>query len=241
MTHPSRGEAPDKPGDNTSRPQPRALTDGGRDTDDGQDIDTDRNTGLNTDGPPPGYEPTRRPDSSAAPETGGAAEASDSPDVNREKWDPEESDHVSRRAMLGYTGGSALATLGLASGIWYVFFRPTYGPEEEVVREYFSAIDRDHYNTARLLFHKDSPDSPWAADRIRQVTQMDISVEDTEVRDRWENADRDSVEEYALVVAEVEMDSGPKSETFAIGILVAKNADGEWRIWRDEGESNPSE
>ena len=230
MTHPSRGEAPDKPGDNTSRLQPRALTDGGRDTD----------TGWDTDGPPPGYEPTRR-DSSAAPETGGAAEASDSPDVNREKWDPEESDHVSRRAMLGYTGGSALATLGLASGIWYVFFRPTYGPEEEVVREYFSAIDRDHYNTARLLFHEDSPDSPWAADRIRQVTQMDISVEDTEVRDRWEDADRDSVEEYALVVADVEIDSGVQSETFAIGILVAKNSDGEWRIWRDEERSDTNQ
>lgn len=230
MTHPSRGEAPDKPGDNTSRPQPRALTDGGRDTD----------TGWDTDGPPPGYEPTRR-DSSAAPETGGAAEVSEQPEVNREKWDPDEPDHVSRRAMLGYTGGSALATLGLASGIWYVFFRPTYGPEEEVVREYFSAIDRDHYNTARLLFHKDSPDSPWAADRIRQVTQMDISVEDTEVRDRWEDADRNSVEEYALVVADVEIDSGVQSETFAIGILVAKNSDGEWRIWRDEERSDTNQ
>ncbi|PSP46636.1 hypothetical protein BRC69_03090 [Halobacteriales archaeon QH_6_66_25] len=230
MTHSSHHEVPDKPGNSTRRPQPRALTDGGRDTD----------TGWDTDGPPPGYEPTHR-DSSAAPETGGAAEASEQLEVNREKWDPEESDHVSRRAMLGYTGGSALATLGLASGVWYVFFRPTYGPEEDVVREYFSAIDRDHYNTARLLFHEESPDSLWAADRVTEVSQMDISVEDTEVRQRWENAERDSVEEYALVVAEVEMDSGPKSETFAIGILVAKNADGEWRIWRDEGESNPSE
>jgi hypothetical protein len=224
MTHSSHHEVPDKPENSTGRPQLRALTDGGRDTD----------------GPPPGYGPANDTGSADVPETGGVPGAGDSPDVNREKWDPNEPTTVSRRAMLGYTGGSALATLGLASGVWYVFFRPTYGPEEDVVREYFSAIDRDHYNTARLLFHEESPDSPWAADRVTEVSQMDISVEDTEVRQRWENAERDSVEEYALVVADVEMDSGPKSETFAIGILVAKNTDGEWRIWRDEGESNPA-
>lgn len=154
--------------------------------------------------------------------------------------EPVEHDTVSRRAMLGYTGGSALATLGLAGAGWYVFFRPTYGPEEEVVREYFAAIDRDHYNTAALLFHEDSPDSPWAADRVTEVSQMDISVEDTEVRERWENAERESVEEYALVVADVEMDSGVESETFAIGVLVAKNTDGEWRIWRDEEQDDSS-
>jgi len=234
MAHPSRGEAPNKPKDSADRPHARALTDGGQDADSEQDT----NTGRTTDGPPPGYEPTRRPDGAAAPETGGAAEASERPEGHHEKWDPDEPDHVSRRAMLGYTGGSALATLGLASGIWYVFFRPTYGPEEEVVREYFSAIDRDHYNTARLLFHEDSPDSPWAEDRVTEVSQMDISIEDTEVRERWGEADRDSVEEYALVVTDVEMDSGVQSETFAIGILVAKNTDGEWRIWRDEERSD---
>jgi hypothetical protein len=67
---------------------------------------------------------------------------------------------------------------------------------------------------------------------------MDISVEDTEIADRWENAERESVEEWALVVADVEMDSGFESETFAIGILVAKNTEGEWRIWRDDEEES---
>jgi len=149
-----------------------------------------------------------------------------------------EHDTISRRAILGYTGGSALATLGVAGAGWFAFIYESLEPEEKLVREYFDAIDRDHYNTAALLFHEDSPDEPWAADRVTEVTQMDISVEDTEIADRWENAERESVEEWALVVADVEMDSGFESETFAIGILVAKNTEGEWRIWRDDEEES---
>jgi len=138
--------------------------------------------------------------------------------------------------MLGYTGGAALSTWALAGAGWYVFIHESLEPEEELVREYFDAIDRDHYNTAALMFHEESPDSPWAADRVAEVSRMEISVEDTEIAERWENADRASIQEWALVVADVEMDSGAESETFAIGILVAKNSEGEWRIWRDEEE-----
>jgi hypothetical protein len=149
-----------------------------------------------------------------------------------------EHDTISRRAMLGYGGGSALLTFAVAGAGWYAFIYEPRTAEEELVREYFSAIDRDHYNTAALLFHEDSPDSPWAADRGAEGSQREISVDDTEVVERWENAEHEAVEEYALVVADVEMDSGFESETFAIGVLVAKNTDDEWRIWRDEEDDS---
>jgi hypothetical protein len=163
----------------------------------------------------------------AAPDTEseGAAEK----DVSED-----ETPAVSRRAMLGYSGGSALLTLGGAGGVWYTVFYPRHSPEEKVVREYFSAVDRNNYNTAERLFHADSPDSSWASDEIPNLLRVSVSVEDTEIRERWENAERETVKEYALVAADVTIDNGEQAETFLIGIMVAQNTDGEWRIWRDE-------
>lgn len=139
----------------------------------------------------------------------------------------------SRRALLGYGGGSALLTVAGAGGLWFALVYEDIGPEEAVVREYFNAIDRSNYATAEAMFHSDSPDSSWANDEIRNLLRVDLAVEDTTVRERYE-AERESVQEYALVVADVEIDNGEQSETFSIGIMVAQNADGEWRIWRDE-------
>lgn len=140
----------------------------------------------------------------------------------------------SRRAMLGYGGGSALLTLTGAGGIWYAFFYPRLSPEEKVVREYFRAIDRNNYNTAERLFHENSPDSSWASDEVPNLLRVSVSVEDTEIRERWEDAERETVQEYALVAADVTIDNGQQAETFLIGIMIAQNTDGEWRIWRDE-------
>jgi len=210
MSHSDPGASEDEAEEAAPRRgSPRVIADGGTPSDDGESAD-----GEPTDG----------------------AAVSDGHNASTAESGAAEGDGISRRAMLGYSGGSALATWALAGAGWYVFIHEPLEPEEEVVREYFNAIDRDHYNTAASLFHEDSPDSLWVAGRVAEVSQMDISVEDTEIPERWEDADRESVEEYALVVADVEMDSGRQSETFAIGIMVAKNTDGEWRIWRDEEE-----
>jgi len=148
------------------------------------------------------------------------------------KW--AESQGFSRRAMLGYGGGSALVTMTGVGSVWYAFFYPRLSPEEKVVREYFRAIDRNNYNTAERLFHEDSPDSSWASDEVPNLLRVSVSVEDTEIRERWEDAERETVQEYALVAADVTIDNGQQAETFLIGIMVAQNTDGEWRIWRDE-------
>lgn len=190
---------------------------------------------LTDGGPPPGVTDESQAAGGGDRPAGGSTTGGGPADEEEESV---EHDTISRRAMLGYGGGSALLTFAVAGGGWYAFIYEPLAAEEELVREYFSAIDRDHYNTAALLFHEASPDSPWAADRVAEVSQMDISVEDTEIVERWENAEHEAVEEYALVVADVEMDSGSESETFAIGVLVAKNTDGEWRIWRDEEDDS---
>lgn len=142
----------------------------------------------------------------------------------------------SRRAILGYGGGSALLTWVLAGGLWYALVYEQISAEEQVVRDYFNAIGRNNYGTAERLFHSESPDSSWATDEIANLNRVDVSVEDTEVEQRWEEADRESVEEYALVVADVTIDNGEQSETFDIGIMVAQNTDEEWRIWQDSEE-----
>jgi hypothetical protein len=163
----------------------------------------------------------------AAPDTESAGAAEEDPAGG-------ENPAFSRRAMLGYGGGSALLTLTGAGGVWYAFFYPRLSPEEKVVREYFNAVDRNNYNTAERLFHEDSPDSSWASDEVPNLLRVSVSVEDTEIRERWGDAERETVQEYALVAADVTIDNGEQAETFVIGIMVAQNTDGEWRIWRDE-------
>jgi hypothetical protein len=176
---------------------------------------------------------------SASEEADGDSETDAAPDAESagatgEGAAGDENPAFSRRAMLGYGGGSALLTLGGAGGIWYAFFYPRLGPEEKVVQEYFRAVDRNNYNTAERLFHEDSPDSSWASDEVPNLLRMSVSVDDTEIRERWGDAERETVQEYALVAADVTIDNGEQAETFVIGIMVAQNTDGEWRIWRDE-------
>jgi hypothetical protein len=172
-------------------------------------------------------------DGDADSETDAAPDA-ESADADEADAAGDETQAFSRRAMLGYGGGSALVTLTGVGSVWYAFFYPRYSPEETVVREYFRAIDRNKYNTADRLFHEDSPDSSWANDEIPNLLQVSVTVEDTEIRERWEDAERETVQEYALVAADVTIDNGQQAETFLIGIMVAKNSDDEWRIWRDE-------
>lgn len=141
---------------------------------------------------------------------------------------------LSRREMLTYGGGSAALTgAGIGAG-WFAFVHESRPPEEELVRDYVDAIDRDKYNTATGMFHEASPHTPWPTREPTELAQMDLSVEGTDVGNRQQATDTGSVREFALVVTEVNFDSGVESETFTVRVVVAKNEDDEWRIWRDE-------
>ncbi|MFC7071572.1 hypothetical protein ACFQJ7_16815 [Halovenus rubra] len=140
---------------------------------------------------------------------------------------------VNRRDFLAYSGGSALATgAGISAG-WYAFVYKERGPEEEVVREYVDALDRSHFYTAGTLFHEDAPGEPWGANEIPGINRVTLSVEKTKVTDRETEPEVASVTEFALVRAKIRMDDGVESKLLDVGIVVAQNNDGEWKIWRD--------
>ncbi|PSP27444.1 hypothetical protein BRC65_05630 [Halobacteriales archaeon QH_2_65_14] len=141
--------------------------------------------------------------------------------------------NVSRREMLAYGGGSAVATWAAAGAGWFAFIYEQTGPEEDVVREYVSALDRSHFYTASQLFHENAPGEAWTAEELPDVDQVDLSVEEAEVTDREEDVDIDGVQELALVVAEISMETSLESQTMEVAFVVALNEDGEWKLWRD--------
>lgn len=151
-----------------------------------------------------------------------------------ESGDGGESDQPSRRAMLGYGVGSTLVTLGAFGAGWRVVLYESTTPAEDVVRDYVDALDRAHFVTASELFHEDAPDSPPTAAENPDLDSVDLSVEDTEVIDRAEDVSIAGVEELALIRTRITIGSPFGGEqTVEPRITVARNTDGEWRIWRD--------
>ncbi len=140
---------------------------------------------------------------------------------------------VTRRGLLTYGGGSALATWGGVAAGWYVLIHEPTGPEEDVVREYVDALDRSHFHTADELFHENAPGEAWGPAEIPDVDRVDLTVERTEVVDRVEEPDIEGVEELALVHVDITIDDGLQSELLELAFVVALNEDGEWKIWED--------
>lgn len=156
----------------------------------------------------------------------------DTSQTGGDKWNTASSG-ATRREMLTYGGGSALLTLGAIGAGWFTFFYEQRSPEEELVREYVDALDRSHFYTASQLFHEDAPGEAWTANEIPDVDQVDMSVDGTEVVDREDEVDITTVQELALVIAEIAIDGGMESQTMEVGFVLAKNQDGEWKLWED--------
>jgi hypothetical protein len=174
-----------------------------------------------------GEEPS---DDSVCPECGTALEPNR--ETEGDAWDSD-GPGATRREMLAYGGGSALLTWGAIGAGWYAFIYEQTGPEEDVVREYVDALDRAHFYTASQLFHEDAPGEAWSPNEIPDVGQVDLSVEKTEVVDRQEEVDIGTVQELALVIATITIDGRVESQTMDVGFVVAKNQDGEWKLWQD--------
>lgn len=143
---------------------------------------------------------------------------------------------LSRRAMLGYTGGSMAATFGVVGAGWLTFVYERTGPEEDVVREYVTALDRQHFNTAALLYHEDAPGTPPSPAENPRLQDTDISVEETAVTARNEDVELDSVAQLAFVDATLVFDSPWETQQVETGFVVARRPEGEWRLWRDPSD-----
>lgn len=162
--------------------------------------------------------------------TGGGEKLEDD-ETNRKS---PEGDRLSRRAMLGYTGAGAGVTFGGIGAGWFVFIREPMGPEEAVVEEYVNALDRAHFNTARDLYHRDSPGKRPTRENFRLMGDREIGVENTEITTRQEESDIETVDELALVETTVSADSPwGEEESFVTDFIVARNPEGDWKIWRD--------
>jgi len=140
---------------------------------------------------------------------------------------------VSRRGMLAYGGGSALLTWGAAGAGWFTFIYEPAGPEEELVREYVGALDRSNFYTVAGLFHEDAPVSPPTVRDFPDIQEVDTSIDSTEVVERNEDVALETVQEMALVRAEMTVDSPTESTTITHGFVVAQNTDGDWKMWRE--------
>lgn len=148
--------------------------------------------------------------------------------------DGETQQRLSRRAMLGYSGGSLLVTLSAAAAGWGFFIYERTGPAEDVVREYVEALDRAHFVTAAELFHENAPDDPPTPAENPDLDSVDITVEETEILDRAEDVSLEGVRELALVGTQVAIESAFNQQTVEPSITTAKNTDGDWRIWEDQ-------
>ena len=166
--------------------------------------------------------------------TGDDVEASDAADASGTgDVDTAESDHLSRRAMLGYTGGAAGAVFAGVGAGWFFFVRDPLGPEVEVVEEYIDALDRSHFNTILGLYHRSSPGTPPTPEEYPQMEDRSIALEDAEIETRQEESDVEAVEELALVVATVSVDTPwDDEETIPADFIVARNPEDEWKIFR---------
>lgn len=145
-------------------------------------------------------------------------------------------DGLSRRAMLGYTAGSAAATLGAIGAGWLAFVYERTGPEEDVVREYVTALSRQKFNTATLLYHEDAPGTPPSPAENPGLQDTDITVEEAEVTARNEDIGLESVAELAFVDVTLVFDSAWETKEVETGFVVARRPDDEWRLWRDPSD-----
>jgi len=151
------------------------------------------------------------------------------------------SDGFSRRQMLIGGGGAAVA----AVGGWFVFLRDSGGGPEGVVKSYYSAGSNGNFEQAASLVHEDSPSRDSLTNfEGTNPNEIDISVDSVESLNESEagfsyNATNYvTVQEFEILdVTTTISNSGTTtgqqgSETTTLTWVVAKNTDGEWKLWQ---------
>jgi hypothetical protein len=126
--------------------------------------------------------------------------------------------------LLG--GGGVLAAAG---GGWYFLFR-SRGPVG-TVEAFYSAADSGNVDKINELIHPDG--------NLEQVSQSAVdstsySIEGAEVVDENTGnsaSDFDNVQEFEVVEGEVTVRSEGNENTETTRHAVAKDSDGEWKMW----------
>jgi ketosteroid isomerase-like protein len=108
-----------------------------------------------------------------------------------------------------------------------------------VVEDFADAINSGDGEQARSLYHEDSPGTP--PQNIGQFEEVSFSVDSTKTVDTdsgYSADDYDTVEEFQVVEAEIsitgEVAGQEVDQSETSRIVVAKNSDGEWKIWEGQ-------
>ncbi|ERH11064.1 MAG: hypothetical protein J07HX64_02843 [halophilic archaeon J07HX64] len=136
--------------------------------------------------------------------------------------------------MLVGGAGAAVA----AVGGWFVFLRDSGGGPEGVVRSYVSALDSGNTEEAESLVHEDSPSSKELDGSGNLGENLDYSVESIETSDAgpgYNESSYETVQEFETLEVTTRV-SGTvfgqeRDETSTDTVVLAKNADDEWKIW----------
>lgn len=138
-------------------------------------------------------------------------------------------DGFSRRQLL-LGGGGAVALLG---GGWFFFLRENDGDgPKAVVEEFYAALDDGDIERANSLIHADSPEGELTANSFNQ--NADFTVESVTIPDeesQYSANEYDSVQEFRPVEIELTVSANGNEQTNTVNGVVAKNANGEWKIW----------
>jgi hypothetical protein len=125
--------------------------------------------------------------------------------------------------------------VALLGGGWFFFLRgdgdSTSSPES-VVEAFYGALDDGDIERANSLIHEDSPEGELTANTFNQ--DASFTVESVEVPDEdsgYNAAEYDSVQEFRPVRIELTVSANGEERTSTVNGTVAKNADGEWKIW----------
>jgi len=150
---------------------------------------------------------------------------------NQPRGPPQQgNDGFSRRQLLA-GGGGAVAILG---GGWFFFLRDDGATDspEAVVEAFYSALDDGDIERANSLIHAESPQGELTESNFNQ--NASFTVESVEVPDEdsgYTASEYDSVQEFRPVRIELTVSANGDESTRTVNGTVAKNADGEWKIW----------
>ena len=122
-----------------------------------------------------------------------------------------------------------------------MFLRDSGGPEG-TVKSYFSALDSGNSEEAASLVHEDSPSlGPLTDLQDARLNQVDILVDsieplnESEAGGSFNASNYETVQEFetleVTVTASSTASGQEQSQTNTDTAVLAKNTDGEWKMW----------
>lgn len=133
-----------------------------------------------------------------------------------------------REYLAGVVAAGSIAIAGCSSG---------GGGPKGVIKDYVSATDSGDNEKLDELVHQESPQRP-IQDLGEQVSQVDVSVSNIQSSDGdigYSADEYDTVDEFQAFTADISISGevlGEEVDQTEEGTFtVAKNSDGDWKIW----------